>query len=474
MRKKAVPLILMFLFFISTSWSQGLRKAQLAGSWYPKEPDALSRLIDHYLQNVPMSSLPSGEILAIITPHAGYAYSGQVAAYAYKLIQNKNFESVVILSPSHRFGFEGCSVYPKGGYETPLGIAQVDAYLAAEISKATGFGYIPQAHKAEHAVEIQVPFVQKALPQAKIVPIVMGFPKKTMIQRLAEGLKQVIAGKKILIIASTDLSHFLTQDEANKRDKKTITLIQGFKTAELIRKCAGGENIMCGGGPVVTTLLYGKDKADVDILRYSDSSQVSQDKSSVVGYLSAALIVKPSTKEFHLSEQEKKELLLLAYSTVKLYVRENKIPEYKPENANLMQPCGAFVTLKKHGQLRGCIGFIEPFLPLYQAVMQTSIAACRDSRFLPVTPDELDDLKVEISVLSPLRKISNPDIIAVGKHGLLIEKEGKQGLLLPQVAIENNWTRETFLERTCIKAGLPTNAWRSGANLFVFEAVVFH
>jgi AmmeMemoRadiSam system protein A len=319
-----------------------------------------------------------------------------------------------------------------------------------------------------------VPFVQKALPQAKIVPIVMGFPKKAMIRRLAEGLKKVVGGKKFLVIASTDLSHFLTQEEANKRDKKTIALIQDFKTDELIRKCAAGENIMCGGGPVVATLLYGKDKADIEILHYSDSSQVSQDRSSVVGYLSATLVAKPSPKEFYLSEQEKKELLLLAYSTVKSYVQKNKIPEYKTENANFLQPCGAFVTLKKHGQLRGCIGFIEPFLPLYQAVMQTSIAACRDSRFLPVTQDELDDLKVEISVLSPLRKIVNPEIVTVGKHGIMIEKEGKRGLLLPQVATENNWTRETFLERTCIKAGLPITAWRSGADIFVFEAIVFH
>jgi AmmeMemoRadiSam system protein B/AmmeMemoRadiSam system protein A len=419
--------------------------------------------------------MPAGNTLAIITPHAGYAFSGQVAAYAYKLIQNKNYETVVILSPSHRFGFDGCSIYPKGGYETPLGVAKVDAFLAAEIGKATGFGYIAQAHQAEHAVEIQVPFVQRVLPQAKIVPIVMGIPKKTTILRLAEGLKTALAGKKALIIASTDLSHFLRKKEANKTDKNTISLIQEFRTNELIWKCEGGENLMCGGGPVVAALLYGKDKADVEIMHYADSSKVNQDESSVVGYLAAALIAKSVTQDFHLSEQEKKELLQLAYSTVNLYVRENKVPEFKPKSANLLQKCGAFVTLKKKGELRGCIGFIEPVLPLHQAVTQASIyAACRDARFLPVTSDELDDLKVEISVLTPLRKIFNPNIVTAGKHGLVIAKDGKRGLLLPQVAIENNWTRETFLERTCLKAGLPKNAWRSGAEIYVFEAIVFH
>jgi AmmeMemoRadiSam system protein B/AmmeMemoRadiSam system protein A len=475
MRKKIALLILLLLFFVSASLPQDLRRAQLAGSWYPKNPEALSRLIDHFLQNVQMPDSPAGEVLAIIAPHAGYAFSGQVAAHAYRLIQRKNYEAVVILSPSHQFGFEGCSIYPKGGYETPFGIALVDASLAAEISKATGFGYIAKAHQAEHAVEIQVPFVQRVLPQAKIVPIVMGIPKKITILRLAEGLKKVLARKNVLVIASTDLSHFFTKEEANERDHKTIALIQDFKTNEIIRKCERGENIMCGGGPVAAALLYAKDNARVEILRYSDSSQISQDTTRVVGYLAAAIVSKPAQKGFHLSEQDRQELLELAYSTVKLYVMENKVPEYKPESANLLQNCGAFVTLNKQGQLRGCIGFIEPVLPLYQAVMQASIyAACRDSRFLPVSQDELDDLEVEISVLSPLKKIINPNLVTVGKHGLVIEKEGKRGLLLPQVAVEHNWTQETFLERVCLKAGLPKNAWRFGADLFVFEAIVFH
>jgi AmmeMemoRadiSam system protein B/AmmeMemoRadiSam system protein A len=475
MKKNILFLFFMLLFFLSTSWSQEIRKSQLAGSWYPKDPETLSRLIDHFFQNVQMPAIPQGDILAVIAPHAGYTFSGQVAAYAYKIIQNKDFESVVIISPSHQFGFEGCSIYPKGGYETPFGIAQIDADLAAEISKATGFGHIPQAHQAEHAVEIQVPFVQRVLPGARIVPIVMGIPKKATILRLAEGLKKVLPGKRVLVIASTDLSHYLTKEEANKRDKKTISLVQNFDTNELIRLCENRENIMCGGGPVAAVLLYTKDKTGVEILRYSDSSEVNQDESRVVGYLAAALIAKSDQKEFHLSGKEKKELLKLAYSTVKLYVQENKLPEYKPESGNLLQKSGAFVTLKKQGQLRGCIGFIEPVLPLHRAVMEASVyAACRDSRFLPVSRDELDAIEIEISVLSPLKKIVNPDMVTVGKHGLVIEKDGKRGLLLPQVAVENNWTREAFLESVCLKAGLPKNAWQSGADIFVFEALVFH
>jgi AmmeMemoRadiSam system protein B/AmmeMemoRadiSam system protein A len=474
-RKTIVPLLLFLLFFTALSWSQGVRKALLAGSWYPKDSEGLSHLLDHFLENTQNMPLPAGDPLAIIAPHAGYAFSGQVAAYAYKLIQNRKYETAVILSPSHRLGFDGCSIYPKGGYETPLGVAEVDAFLAAEIGKATGFGYIAQAHQQEHAIEIQVPFVQRTLPEAKIVPIVMGIPKKATILRLVEGLKTALAEKNVLIIASTDLSHFLEKKEANKRDENTISLIRDFNTSEIIRKCERGENLMCGGGPVATALLYAKDKADVEILQYADSSMISQDESRVVGYLAAALIAKSSAQGFQLSEQEKEQLLQLVYSTVDLYVREKKFPVFRPNSANLQKKCGAFVTLNKGGKLRGCIGFIEPVLPLHQAVMQASVyAATRDARFKPVTSDELDDLDVEISVLTPLRKIINPNMVTPGKHGLVIAKDGKRGLLLPQVAVEHNWTRETFLERTCLKAGLPRDAWRTGADIFVFEAIVFH
>jgi AmmeMemoRadiSam system protein B/AmmeMemoRadiSam system protein A len=474
MRKKTAVVFLLVLFLASASWPQGSRKALLAGSWYPKDPKALARLIDHFLSNVPASSLPSGEILAVIVPHAGYVFSGQVAAYAYKSIQAKNYGTVIIIAPSHQWGFDGCSIYLSGGYETPLGTAEVDAALAAEIADATGFGFIAQAHQSEHSIEIQVPFVQRVLPKAKIVPIVMGIPNQATVTRLAEGLKKATSGKKALIIASTDLSHFHDKKQANKKDKETIELIRGFKTDEIIKKCEKRENIMCGGGPVATTLLWAKDKAGVNILRYSDSSEASRDESRVVGYLAAALVAEQAGEKFQLSEQEKEELLRLAYSTVNLYIKENKLPEYKPQSANLLRNCGAFVTLKKHGMLRGCIGFIEPVLPLHQAVMQASIyAACKDSRFTPVTQDELEDIRVQISVLTPLEKISDPNSVMVGKHGLVIAKDGKRGLLLPQVAVEQNWTRETFLERTCLKAGLPRTAWRNGAEIFVFEAIVF-
>lgn len=475
MKKTTVLAIGIFIILSVSAWPQGIRKSLLAGTWYHEDPEQLSRHIDYFLQNVELDSLPTGEVSAIIVPHAGYVYSGQVAAYAYKLVQGKGFDTAVILSPSHRYGFEGCSIYPAGGYETPLGTAEVDETLSKQISKATGFTYIARAHREEHAVEIQVPFIQKVLPQAKIVPIVMGYPRKNTIMTLANGLKKVLTGKKTLIIASTDLSHFLPKKDAHTTDQKTIAQIKGFEIDALIKKCERGDNIMCGGGPVTTTLLYVQNKATVEILKYADSSLVTRDEESVVGYAAAALVANSPPKEFHLTKEEKKELLQLARSAIELFVRENKIPKYKTENTKFIEKKGAFVTLKKQGELRGCIGFIEPLLPLYQCIVQTAIyAACRDTRFLPVCQDELGDLEIEISVLSPLRKINNPKLVRIGKHGLVIAKDGKKGLLLPQVPVENHWDQQTFLERTCIKAGLPKDAWKNGADIFVFEALVFH
>ncbi len=418
---------------------------------------------------------PGGEILALIAPHAGYVYSGQTAAHAYRLIQGKDYESVIIIAPSHRYGFKGCSIYSRGGYETPLGTAKIDESLAAEISKASGFKYISKAHQMEHSVEVQIPFIQKALPQAEIVPIVMGYPAKKTITRLADALAEVVPGKKAMIIVSTDMSHFFPKEKANDTDSKTISLIQAFETSSLISKLEKGENLMCGGGPVVSSLLYARKRGEVkvEILHYTDSSRLGGE-SQVVGYLAAALFLKNPNPNFSLSPEEKTELLRLARSSINHFIREKKIINYSTENRNFLAKKGAFVTLKRKGFLRGCIGFIEPVAPLYQTVIQTSVyAACQDQRFPPVSTEELDDLEIEISVLSPLKKIQDPSLITVGKHGLVISKGDKKGLLLPQVPVENNWRREMFLKQACLKAGLPQNAWKSGADIYIFEAIIF-
>jgi len=477
MKRKTALFLFLLLSFSFFLCSQGIREAMWAGKFYEAKPDALSRHLEYLFKIAKSTPAFSGNILALIAPHAGYVYSGRVAASAYSLVRGKDYKSVIILAPSHHHRFMGCSIYLKGGYKTPLGLSPIDEDLAAKLSKASGFKYISQAHREEHSVEVQIPFIQKSLPRAKIVPVVMGLATKKTISTLAEALSKVCQGEKTLVIASTDLSHFLPKTRANKTDADTISLIQSLKINTLLRKLERGENIMCGGGPVCALLLYAQKQgeAKVKVLDYSDSSAAGGPEDGVVGYLAAAVYIDTALSPFPLSFDEKKELLQLAQSAIEEFILDKKIMNHQTQNVTLQEKRGAFVTLKKKGRLRGCIGFIKPVLPLYETVIQAAIyAACRDQRFPPVSSEELKDIEIEISVLTPLKKINNPHLVQVGKHGLFISKGDRSGLLLPQVPVENKWSRETYLQQICLKAGLRRDAWKQGADLYVFEAIVFH
>lgn len=477
MKNKIVSIILMGTLASLLSWAQGIRKPVCAGSWYDSNPDALSLQLERCLLQAETTA-PTEGIIGLVAPHAGYVYSGQIAAHAYRLVHGKDYDTVIIIGTAHHYGFRGCSIYPKGGYETPLGVAEIDEILASEISKVSGYKFIPKAHAEEHSVEMQVPFIQKVLPEAKIVPIVMGTPSKITILSLAAAFSKTLSGKKVLIVASTDLSHFFPKEKANTVDTETLSLMESMDTDTIIKKMEQRENIMCGGGPVAAVLLYAKQVGapKVEILKYADSSQVGGDETRVVGYMAAAVYAgENATPSFSLSSDEKTSLLQIARETLERYVRNNEVYHPETDNPKFLSKRGAFVTLKKKGELRGCIGFIEPVLPLHQTIVQATIyAASKDTRFPPVSPSELKDIELEISVLTPFKKIDDPREVDVGKHGLIIAKGNRRGLLLPQVPVENRWSREMFLQQTCQKAGLPRDAWRSGAEIYTFEAIVFH
>jgi len=471
--------VLMMLSVFAAAAADGVRPAAFAGQFYDRDPARLRAQVDWFLANAGTPAVAPGKPLALIAPHAGYVYSGQAAACAYALVRGMPFETVVIIGPSHQEGFEGCSIWPEGGFETPLGVAAVDAALAGEIRRAAGFSFVPEAFAREHSVEVQVPFVQRALPAAKIVPIVMGFQKKRTVQALAAALEKACAGKNVLVVASTDLSHFLSKADAAALDADTISLVRSAKTETLLRKIEAGDNIMCGGGPVVAALLYAQKTGPVrvEVLRHSDSADAGGPTDSVVGYLAAAVVParEPAREEFTLTAADKGQLLRLARSAVEEFVGRGVVIDDRTGNAKFLSPKGVFVTLKKRGELRGCIGFIEPVAPLSQALIRAAIyAATEDPRFPPVGPAELKDLEVEVSVLTPLKEVANPAQVQVGRHGLVISRGGQRGLLLPQVPVENGWDRETYLREGCLKAGLPPDAWKKGAKMEVFEAIVFH
>lgn len=477
MQNPFVRLLLFILFLSTITFSQNNRAAVFAGQFYDQRPRVLAEQIDSFLEQAKKKSHKTGDLRVLIVPHAGYSCSGAVAAAAYKLVQGLDYKTVVIVGISHRGEFRGGSIYPEGGYETPLGIAQIDKPLAQKIARNSGFGFNPSAHKAEHSIEVQVPFIQTVLPQAKIVPILMGAPTRDAVLKLADSLTRTLSGTNILVVVSTDLSHYYSKRKANTIDAQTITLLKRFDTETLLQKLQQGENIMCGGGGVVSSLLYTKNfgSAAIDILQYADSSMTCGPPSEVVGYLAAALYSESVRPEETLREEEKKELLRLARTSIRNFLKGNKSVAYSPKNSGLLLERGAFVTLKKDGALRGCLGFSSPVAPLYQTIIQAAVlAAVRDKRFNPVTSAELKDLEIEISVLTPLKKINNPLLVEVGQHGLFISKGSRSGLLLPQVPVENNWTRLIFLEQACLKAGLPKDAWKSGADLYIFEVIIFH
>jgi AmmeMemoRadiSam system protein B/AmmeMemoRadiSam system protein A len=454
--------------------AQGLRKAVFAGQFYTADPARLAAEIDGYLAAAGPAAPPAGRIVGLIVPHAGYVYSGRTAAAAYARVRGGAFDTVVIVGPSHRVGFEGVSIWPDGGFETPLGTARVDAALAKALTKAAGFGFRPDAFAEEHSVEVQVPFVQRALPGAAIVPVVMGRQTRPTVRAFAAALDKACRGRNVLVVASTDLSHFLPADKARSTDAATTALIEALKTDLLIRKVEADENIMCGGGAVAALLLLAEKagRPKVEVLARTDSASFG---GPVVGYLAAAVLAGEAPAAFALTAEEKADLLKLARAALVEYLAGGvEIPD-RSGRARFGDPCGAFVTLTKRGELRGCIGYIEPVLPLGQAVVRTAIfAATEDRRFPPVTAAELADLRIEISVLTPPREIADPRRVRVGTHGLIVERDGAKGVLLPQVPGQFGWDREEFLGQACLKAGLPADAWKKGAKLSVFEAIVFH
>jgi MEMO1 family protein len=470
-----LPIIILLLAASAgISTAQEIRTPVWAGRFYPADGDQLSAWLDSRL-NVKSESFPGKKPAVLIAPHAGYIYSGETAAAAYRDVKGLDYDTVVVIGPSHHHGFRGGSIYMRGGYRTPLGVLPVDETLAEKLSKWTHFKYIPDAHAEEHAIEVQAPFIQKALPQASICPVVLGAAGRKDISRLAAALRKAAAEKNILVIASTDMSHFLPQKEARKRDARTIKLIQTWKISKLISQLENRENIMCGGTGVAAALEYAQDLPGrlIRILKYDDSTAGGGPESRVVGYLAAA-VYSDSAGESGLAEQDRQLLFSIARKAMNRYIKEKKIVYPMCDRARLQRAQGAFVTLNKNGRLRGCIGSVEGTRPLYLTVAEAAVlAAVRDKRFPPVTPDELKDIVLEISILTSPVKITEPECIEVGRHGLIIIKDNKKGLLLPQVAVDNKWSREMFLAQTCEKAGLNRSAWKNGAGIYIFEALVF-
>ena len=466
-----------------------IRESAIAGTWYPGDPQVLRQWIDEFLKKATVPPL-EGNIIGIIAPHAGYMYSGQVAGYAYRVLKGRKFSRVVVVAPSHYAYFNGVSIYPKGSFRTPLGLVEVDEEMCEKFLKASPLiKDLPQAHVREHSLEIQLPFLQVVLGDFKLIPLVVGEQDELTIKELGRVISEVIRPQKdeVLLVGSTDLSHFYPYNRARELDGIIIDYVRSFDPEGLLRELRSGRCEACGGGPMVSVMMASKELGANRslVLKYANSGDVTGDKTSVVGYLAAVFYEEkgdPLEKEYlNLNEEEKRTLREIAKETIWRRVLGKPLPAFSIQSPKLQVPRGVFVTIKKHGQLRGCIGYVRPVKPLWEAVIDMAQAAAfEDPRFPPVRKEELEDLEIEISVLTPLKQIKgSPEeilkSIKIGRHGLMIEKPPYySGLLLPQVAIEYGWDVETFLEETCLKAGLPPRAWRDpDSRIYIFGAEVF-
>lgn len=468
----------------------GDRQPVVAGTYYPSDPVQLKNQLVGFFK-VAGEPESFGNVAAIIAPHAGYVFSGQVASLAYaRLDPDKKYQTVFIIGTSHHLLLDGASVYNRGHFITPFGAVEVDTAIANEIIRNNKlFEFVPDAHDKEHSLEVQLPFLQFRLKNKfKIVPIVIGTQSDKTCKKLAETLKPYLTDENFFVVSS-DFSHYPDYNNALIVDKNTGEAIaenSPTKFVGAIRKnislnIPGLSTSCCGWSSVLTLLNITSEANNISAqhLGYTNSGDTQYgDKNKVVGY--HAFVFTRNTPEkatgFSLSNSEKKQLLEVARHTIRSYLEEGGIPYLNPSqfSDNLQTPCGAFVTLNKNGNLRGCIGRFMATEPLYKIVQQMAIAAAfQDARFQPVVEDELEDLEVEISVLTPLKRIKSIKEFELGKHGIYMAKGNRSGTFLPQVAEDTGWTAEEFLGHCARdKAGIGWDGWKD-ADLYTYEALVF-
>jgi AmmeMemoRadiSam system protein B/AmmeMemoRadiSam system protein A len=461
-----------------------VKKSNVAGAFYPGDADALRADIAGYLRDVSVQKRGTVAPHAVIVPHAGYVYSAPVAAYAYHEVQGRAYDAVVVIAQSHYFDFNGGATISADAYETPLGEVPVQKILRDDLIARGVVSVDDHVFEKEHSLEVQLPFVQTVLPNVPVVPVIFGRTDGTQMRAFAEAVFALAQRSRILLVCSSDLSHYHPYTRAQALDAATAETVVAGDLAALATKMQSGECEFCGYTPVFVFMLYSHLWGDARVLlRAANSGDTAGDRSRVVGYMSVVSLpadkqaqsTRTSSEGDALTKDQQDDLLALARQTVEMYVTSGKVPDARSDDPVFSQVRGAFVTLHKNGELRGCIGNYGKE-PLAKTIVNMAVAAAsEDPRFKPVTREELKDIEIEISVLSPLRRARSADEIVLGKHGVIVKKGFRQGVFLPQVATETGWSKEEFLGQLCAqKAGLPYNAWADpSTELTVFTAQVF-
>lgn len=466
---------------------------QVAGAFYPSDPEELRSTVDSFLEKASTSPI-RGELYGALVPHAGYVYSGQTAAEVYRLLKGRRYETVLILASGHRHPVKGAATVASGSFRTPLGEVAVDSSAAKRLMELNRLiEDLPRAFEEEHSVEVQIPFLQRVLePGFKLVPLLMNSEDPEVSRQVGEAVAKLVKPGKVLLLVSSDLAHYPDKETARAVDTASLRALldmpkdpQYFWRANRFLMQRGGKALVCTycGEAGVLAAQYAMRElgARGQLLSYTNSGELAHgDPQRTVGY-AALLWVRGGavTKPGRLSGEQRKALLRLSREALTAHLAKEENPKaglWRDPDFNL--PAAVFVTLRRKGvprgvSLRGCIGSVEPNLPLAEAVQYFAIQSGHDHRFKPVGASELPGISFEISRLSPFRKASGHEAVKRGQ-GVVVRQGEKSGLFLPSVW-EDIPDKRLFLEEICEqKAGLPRDCWKDPkTEIQVFDSESF-
>jgi AmmeMemoRadiSam system protein B/AmmeMemoRadiSam system protein A len=496
------------------------RPPALAGTWYPEGKAHLLSAAHFLMRLAAGAPALSSRPVALVVPHAGWNFSGFAAATAYRLLTPGDFDRVVVLAPSHHGAFRGYALDDATAYRTPLGEVPLcegsTEALTSDVARV-----VPDVAEPEHAVEIELPFLQAALGSFCLVPVLAGDTRPDDQKAFAEQLAGLDDGRTLFVF-STDFAHYgtrfgyapfgalspETQEKVRDMDRRGVELLSQVDADGFRSYLTETGNTICGRHGLATMLellpRIAPETRAVLLAQYMSADLPLPAEGSSVSYVAMGFVRGPEDPGAGppllglprletvpvgappLTEEEGARLVHLARAALEtdLNGAEDLGPLLAAWPADPAQEWrqGVFVTLNRtdpraiqaYGRLRGCIGQAEPQYPLYYGTVQAALdAAQRDPRFPAVTAAELEGLEVEVTVLSPRRPVASAEEIQIGTHGVVLEKDGKAALFLPQVATENGWNREETLAALAQKAGLPRNGWKEGTRFSVFTGQVF-
>lgn len=485
---RSISILVIIIFtvgcsYVPTEGGQNLRRPAVSGSFYPSDPVKLKKTCEGFIKNAHVKSA-KGKITGLIVPHAGYMYSGMTAGRGFSFLKNKRFSTVILIGSSHSKFLEKPALCSFKEWQTPLGKVKLDNKLFNEIANNNWNMINNNVFVNEHSLEVELPFLQTALKgEFRILPVLINEYKIEKIRKYSKALSEILKSRKdILIVMSTDMSHYFPAKKAVGMDDNINREITEYDLEGLEKILNTGKGQLCGSGGVMLGMMTLKELGAAGAVQidYTHSGMVSKDNSRVVGYGSFYIYKqKKSGKEktMEYDTNQRKKLLKIARDTMENYIKTGKKIEIEVEDPKLREKRGVFVTLHENGRLRGCIGNIMPVDELCSGIHEMAIqSSTRDPRFPSVKENELENIEIEISVLTVPKKVSDAKEIVMGRDGVIVKKGFRQGVYLPQVATETGWSREEFLSSLCYsKAGIEPDSWRDGsAELYTFQAEVFN